>query len=171
MRARAGGNRPFTLSLSKGVLGAVLLAFSCGPTQVQGSLSTVLDLHYDQSTLEIQGGQVATSFLRSRGPDAGYDLVLKVGAALDGGTTLAPNEVLNLADVLSNGGQRGQFSRNVLNDPYQVFPPIDRGEFFISQKPTVGTLVNGYFTVTFTDGIDISSGRTAYANFQAKVIP
>jgi hypothetical protein len=31
--------------------------------------------------------------------------------------------------------------------------------------------VGGYFTVTFTEGIDEASGRTVYGGFSAKVVP
>ena len=163
----------------KGVLFTALWALAglgCSPPQLQGSLSVLLDLTYKTSELSVVNDQASLSFLRpitgdfaaDAGP-AGEDLVLRVVTTLSGQAVTAKTS-FNLADVLPNGSQRGQVSRNVLNDPTQSFPLIDRGTFVVYQNPASGQYINGYFSVTFQEGIAEASGRTVYANFTAKVL-
>jgi hypothetical protein len=172
------------------------LLTACNPQGLQGSLSTVLSLNYTNADLTIAANQASLRFLRPVAatdipPDAGAlsdDVVLKVTTNLTGAQVVpakgckvdtdCPTSTVcimalcafDLSEVLPTGGQRGVLTRNVLNDPVQTFPLIQRGEFYVTGTPQTGHSVSGYFTVTFQEGIDEASGRTVYAGFNAKVL-
>lgn len=166
--------------------GALLLA-GCGANEIQGSLSTVLDLQYDKVTLAYTGGdstgglmtngQVAVRFLRSAGAQS-ENAVLVVTEDLSG-LQVAPGSQVNLAQPPpSNIGERGVVTRDVYNDPRKTFcndaqppGPIGRGYLKLDATPVPGSnqTVSGFFTVTFALGVDFGCGRTAFSSFKAQV--
>jgi hypothetical protein len=183
-----------------GAPAALLFCAGCNPQSLQGSLTAVLTLDYTHATLSVAADQAALTFLRpvpiGDVIDAGAaanseDTVFKVVTYLTGATLAAAKgckvdtncttpEVcylgtcaFDLSQILPGtmNQQRGQLSRFVLNDPVQTFPPIQRGDFYVTGNPVLGKNVGGYFTVTFTEGIDEASGRTVYGGFTAKVVP
>lgn len=116
-------------------LALLLWCSSCSPLQLQGSLSTVIDLTYKTSQLKIANGSAALLFVRpdqaaNNVADAGAfgeDLVFKVVTQLTppcGPGQLEPGEVFDLSKSLPGGTQCGTLSRAVVNDPITAFPPI-----------------------------------------------
>ena len=166
--------------------GALALA-GCGSSEIQGSLSTVLDLEYDKVTLAYTGGdsdgvvmtngQVAVRFLKSTGNQS-ENAVLVVTEDLTG-LIVAPGSQVNLAQVPPSGvGERGVVTRDVFNDPRKTFcddadppGPIQRGYLQLNDTPVPGSsqMVSGFFTVTFNLGVDFGCGRTAFSSFKAQV--
>jgi len=60
-------------------------------------------------------------------------------------------------------------ARNVLNDPNQTFPALDRGRLTFVNVPVAGQATAGDFSATFVLGEAFGDGRTLYDNFQGKV--
>jgi hypothetical protein len=177
----------------------VLVCAGCNPQSLQGSLTEVLTLNYTTATLSVAADQAAVTFLRpvpvgdvvdAGGAATSEDTVFKVVTYLTGATLAAAkgckadsdctapeicfihNCAFDLSQILpGTTQQRGQLSRFVLNDPVQTFPPIQLGDFYVTGNPVLGKSVGGYFTVTFTEGIDEASGRTVYGGFNALVVP
>jgi hypothetical protein len=155
--------------MPRGALAAALcLALpACGPPFVEGSLSTLLDLHYKNVFVETSPAEVAVRFSMPRGQ--GDDTVLRVSAKLDG-TQLFANIEFDLAETISDGTQRGTVSRQVVNDPHQTFPSIKIGKLVLVDLPgDVGSKVRGNFDVRFDDCIQFACGYTAFATFTGEV--
>jgi len=147
--------------------------------RLEGSLTQLMSLGYDEARIEGTGQDVALTFVRVRGsnvtlPDGGdpgtsEDYPLKVVYRYednDGG--IPANTTVDLAEVYQ-GAQRGGISRNVLNDPRKNFPDILRGELYFDRFPAAGETVRGNFHVTFVNGIEEACGHTVYGDFTAKV--
>lgn len=153
------------MSLRRATIAAVALAGACGPQQLEGSLSTLMDLKYQRMTASSSSDEMVVRFSRPQG--SGEDLVLQVSAKRTG---LAPEALLfDLAEVTPQGTQRGALSRNVLNDPHRTFPSLLRGRLQFNRPLTVGQGVTGSFSVTFAEGTVYAAGRTVYGNFGATV--
>jgi hypothetical protein len=159
----------------------VLVLLACGPRSVQGSLSVVMDLRYTSTEVVMGTSDVTVRYFRpatkvgeeisNTDTDAGQDLVLAVSArglrlpfAADGGLPI----VIDLARD-AGGSQVGALSRNVLDDPQQTFPAMERGQLRFNAIPVVGKQVDGDFAVTFVLGEQFGDGRTMFDNFQGKV--
>ena len=153
-----------------GLLALVLLA--CGPRSVQGSLSVLMDMRYEAVEVVMGSSDVTVRYTRpSTDTGQGEDLVLAVSArglrlpfASDAGTPI----VIDLAEDIG-GVQRGALARNVLNDPRQTFPALQRGNLTFDAIPVVDRQVSGDFAVTFVLGEEFGDGRTLYDNFLGKV--
>ena len=145
---------------------ALLAGASCGGPQLEGSLSTVLDLHYSRSSAASSPDQVVVRFIQPL--DSGENVVLQVGAQLVG---LDPNTLqFDLAESISQNNQRGVISRNVLNDPRTTFPPLALGRLQFNAPLAAGKSVSGSFHATFADGTTFASGRTVFGSFGATVV-
>ncbi len=164
---------------------------ACGPVDpknprakytIQGSASSVMTLLFDEARIIATEDDVSVLFVRSRplgatlldgGQDesgTSEDYPLKVTYKLLG-TTFPTKGRVDLAELISeSAGPRGVISRNVLNDPKRDFPDVIRGTLFIDRSIVTNKTVNGDFNVTFADGTDVASGRTAFASFSAKVV-
>lgn len=171
---------------------AALGLSSCGDPKkpppkfrLEGSLTQVMDLGYDEARILLAPEDVSLLFVRIHplgsvlDDDGGTvdpsmqgtteDYPFKVAyrlndEELDGGR-------LDLAAVDANGAPRGTVSRNVANDPRNSLPRIIRGGLFFDRPLNPETVVKGDFHVTFENGIEAASGRTAYStSFSAKVI-
>jgi hypothetical protein len=159
------------------VLALVLGAFSsCNGSGakhfLEGSLSTMMDLGYDEARFESTGEDFAVRFIRKKS-EAQEDTPLKVTYAL---LDELPFEVPILSFDLTEdrpGGesQRAVLSRNVLNDPRNLFPRIQRGTLKFSKVPTPDSRVSGELNATFENGTDPSSGTTVFGKFEAIVPP
>jgi hypothetical protein len=163
---------------------ALISCSSGGPAaSLEGSLTDVMDLGYDEAVLSYSGSQFAVSFNRKKG--MGYDTVLEVGVTLDTMEQLKGGITWDLSKVLSNNQPRGVISRNVLDDPRTTFPPFreclvtmpDGGvitpscaELTIDNVPAKGSNLpaGGDFHVTFANGVEFASGRTVFGSFAAK---
>jgi hypothetical protein len=153
-------------------LGGLLLVLACGPKTVQGSLSVLMDMSYQTTDVVMGTSDVTVRFTRPSNDDGeGEDVVLAVSARgltlpypADAGTPIR----LDLAEALGSG-QRGALSRNVLNDPRNTFPEIERGQMVFYDIPAVGQTARGDFSVTFVLGQEFGNGRTLYDSFQGKV--
>jgi hypothetical protein len=154
--------------------------------RLEGSVGQVMDLGYDSARILLAPEDVSLLFVRSHplgttiSEDGGTvdpmdqgtteDYPLKVayrllGDTLDGGR-------LDLAALDSNGVPRGVAARNVANDPRTTLPTIIRGELFFDRPLVPDALVHGDFHVTFENGIEAASGRTAFStSFTARVQP
>ncbi len=142
-------------------------AAGCGPPFVEGSLGSLLDLHFDNVWIESSSAEVGVRFAKDR--NEGEDTILRVTAKLDG-TELVPNILFDLAEEISDGSQRGTVSRNVVLDPDRTFPPIKRGTLLLRDVPgEAGSRVRGQFDVLFENGIEFASGHTVFATFQGRV--
>lgn len=158
-------------AVGMGLLALVLMA--CGPRSVQGSLSVLMDMRYQTVDIVLGSSDVTVRFVRpSNDEGAGEDLMLAVSARAltlpfpgDAGT---PGITFDLAEDLG-GGQRGALARNVLNDPRQTFPEIERGHLAFVSLPAVGQRTAGDFAVTFVLGQEFGDGRTLFDSFQGTV--
>jgi hypothetical protein len=151
----------------------------CGPQQVQGSLSTLLNLQYSNVQVAytggsvdggvMAGGQVAVSFLEPSGKSENAVLVVTEDL---GGLQVAPKGSVDLTEVPPSGvGQRGIVTRDVANDPRTTFPALQIGRMSLNSTPVPGSgsNVSGSFNVTFALCPDFACGFTAYASFSAQV--
>jgi hypothetical protein len=176
----------------KWVAAAVYLgALGCGPAsgakhRLEGSLSTIMNLDYDDAVLAYSGTQFTVSFKRRRTTlisncikePTSCDTPLAVTTRLDpapkadgGMDVLKGGTTYELPEMLSTGEQRGVISRNVLEDTRTQFPPLDVGEIRIDNVPHQGQglPLTGNFHVTFDRGIQFASGKTVFSNgFQAQ---
>jgi hypothetical protein len=157
----------------------VILCLSCGSpnapkAKLEGSLTTVMDLGYDDAVLAFDGTTFGVSFRRKRG--MGFDTVLQVGARLeqapfpDGGMDALRAQAYDLTEVLTSGLPRGQIARQVLDDPRTMFPPLRVGEIAFKNIPMQGSnfFAVGDFHLTFENGVEFASGKTVFSGFQAK---
>ncbi|MFZ5468627.1 MAG: hypothetical protein ACOZIN_04240 [Myxococcota bacterium] len=134
--------------------------------RLEGSLTVMMDLGYDEAQVDLTTNEVAVRFVRDQG--AGQDTVLKVAADLLGAVVEA-GASLDLAEISPSGAQRGSVSRDVLDDPRRDFPPLVRGRLLFNRSPISGERVPGEFNVTFENGTEVASGRTAFGTFEATV--
>lgn len=153
--------------------------------RLEGSLTQVMDLSYDEARILIAPSDVSLTFVRIKPlgsleePDGGNqnqmmgvseDYPIKLayqldGEELDGGR-------LDLASLDSNGSPRGVISRNVQDDPRNTFPPLLRGTLIFNQPLTERATVTGDFNLTFENGTEVASGRTVFSkSFTAQVQP
>jgi len=150
--------------------------------RLEGSLTQLMSLGYDEARIEGTSQDIALTFVRAIPldttlPDGGQagmggvseDYPLKITYRYednDGGVPAA--STVDLAEVYQ-GAQRGVLSRNVLQDPRKSFPDMLRGELYFDRFPAQGEKVRGNFHVTFENGIEEASGRTVFGDFQATV--
>lgn len=140
---------------------------ACGPTALEGSLTELLTLHYQTVEVTSSGDTLAVRFYTPRGD--GEDLVLAV-AANTAGLDVAPGLTVDLAEDAPSGQQRGELTRNVLNDPRTTLPAIQIGTLTLDQLPKeTGQSVSGKFNVTFVECINFGCGRTVFGSFKGKV--
>lgn len=143
----------------------LLACAGCGRQQLEGSLTEIMDLHYEQAAVASTPAQLVARFTRPQG--SGEDIVLQVTTSLSG---VAPGTSrFDLTEVTPDNTQRGVISRNVLNDPRTTFPAIARGSLNLSGTLSTGKRVSGSFSVTFVEGIQFANGRTVFASFEATV--
>lgn len=154
--------------------------------RLEGSLTQVMDLGYDEVRLGQTGQDVSVLFVRifeldDTTTDGGTanqvgtieDYPFKVTLALRG-QDLPVGVNIDLTEEDNNMNQRGVFSRNVRNDPRKSFPRAIRAELFL-ERPLFDDAgvssewVSGNFHVTFENGIEAASGRTVFGNFNARV--
>lgn len=159
---------------------ALLALLSCGnpnapKARLEGSLGTVMDFGYDEVELAYSPTEFTTNFRRKKG--MGFDTILSVTARIeqtpfpDGGMErFTGGPTWNLPDVLTSGLPRGAVSRNVLDDPRTMFPPIRIGEIHYQNVPEQGQGITaaGDFHITFENGVEFASGKTVFSTgFQA----
>ncbi len=152
--------------------------------RLEGSLGTVLDLTYDAAVVEPSPEAVAVRFVRALAKqtlpvDGGMDAQLGaddvnfqltyalLGAEYPVNARVELTELVNPDDAMS--AQRGQTSRNVLNDPRKKLPRLARGSLTLRGTLTDGATVQGEFNVTYENGTDVASGRTVFGQFNARV--
>lgn len=163
---------------------------SCGsPTapkaKLEGSLLTVMNLDYDDAVLSYDGTSFVVQFRRKKGvvmddcvaAVAACDTTLSITTRLepqpypDGGMdAFVGGRRYDLTEELSNGQQRGQVSRSVLDDPRTMFPPLRVGTIQFQNVPqqAMGLSAAGDFHVTFENGVEFASGKTVFSKgFQA----
>ncbi len=147
----------------------VLLAGGCGPSDermIEGSLSEVVNLRYSKVDIVKNEDELSVRFLQPQGP--GEDVVLRLSVDL-AGTSIDANETFDLASLDLDGNQRGTISRSVLDDPLTSFPQLRQGELTFRRSVISGETIPGEFRVTFVNGTELASGRTAFATFEATV--
>lgn len=150
--------------------------------RLEGSLSQVMDLGYDEARVLFAPDDVSLLFVRKRPagevPTDGGELVstsedypFRVAYRFIG-EDLPTGGTVDLTAVDELGATRGVASRNVTNDPRNVFPRIVTGRLTFDQRLVAGTTVTGSFHVTFETGIEVASGRTVFSNkYSAQVQP
>ena len=147
--------------------------------RLQGSLTQLMDLGYDEARILVSPNDVSLTFVRIKTletleMDAGQmagtseDYPIKLAYQLDGDEPPSGGRV-DLAALDSNGSQRGVVSRNVQGDPRSTFPPILRGTIAFNRPLETGTTVTGDFHITFENGTEVASGRTVFSNYTAQV--
>ena len=159
--------RPATRLLPLVGLAGLALLTACGPTSLEGSLTELLTLHYQTAEVTRTGDTVAVRFYTPRGK--GEDLVLAV-AANTAGLELAAKTPVDLSEAAPSGQQRGELTRNVLNDPRTTLPGIQIGTLTLDQLPEkTGDTITGKFNVTFVECINFGCGRTVFGSFKGQV--
>ncbi len=151
----------------------------CGPQQIQGSLSTLLNLQYSSVQVAYTGGsvdgglmtngQVAVSFLQPSGKSQNAVLVVTEDLT---GLAVKPGGTVDLTLVPPSGvGQRGVVTRDVSGDPRTTFPALQIGSMKLNSTPVPGSgdSVGGAFNVTFVLCADFACGYTAYTSFSGTV--
>jgi hypothetical protein len=151
----------------------------CGPQQIQGSLSTLLNLQYSSVQVAYTGGsvdggtmtdgQVAVSFLQPSGKSQNAVLIVTEDLT---GLQVLPGGSVDLTEVPPSGvGQRGVVTRDVANDPRTTFPTLQIGRMELDATPIPGSgnSLGGNFNVTFSLCADFACGFTAFATFKAQV--
>ncbi len=155
--------------------------------RLEGSLTQVMDLGYDEARILIAPEDVSLVFVRIRplvsaptddagtsstepvaGTSEDYPFKLAYRLLEDG---LPSGGRVDLAALDANGKQRGVFSRNVADDPRNSLPPIVRGTISFNRPLDPDTTVTGDFHVTFENGIEAASGRTVFSTYSARVQP
>lgn len=171
------------MSRAAGALAALLL-IGCESPQVDGSLGELIDLRYQETRITfnppldftvpleerlLPTRAVAVRYVTPQGD--GENVIWQVTARLGGldyGVEWAVGTEVDLAEYWGSS-QRGQVSRNVLDEPGRTYPPLERGTFLLAHIPTEGQPVRGRFSVTFENGTDFASGRTVFQDFQAVI--
>ena len=151
----------------------------CGQQQIQGSLSTLLNLQYSSVQVAYTGGasdggvmtngQVAVSFLQPSGKSQNAVLIVTEDLT---GLQVTPKGSVDLTEVPPSGvGQRGVVTRDVANDPRTTFPALQIGKMELNGTPIPGSgdSLSGSFNVTFVLCADFACGFTAFASFSAQV--
>ena len=156
-------------------------------SRLEGSLTQVMDLGYDEARILFAPDDISLLFVRIRPlgstptPDAGEEMMEMTGTSEEYplriayrfiGEDLPTGGTLDLTAVDENGLARGVVSRNVTNDPRNVFPKIVRGKMIFDRRLVAGTTVTGSFHITFENGTEVASGRTVFSNkYSAEVQP
>jgi hypothetical protein len=162
-----------------GLTGCAVVLLCCGPQQIQGSLSALLNLQYSSVQIGYTGGsvdggvmtngQVSLRFLQPSG--ASQNAVLIVTEDLSG-LRVSPGGSVDLTEVPPSGvGQRGVVTRDVENDPRTTFPALQVGRMELDGTPVPGSgaSMGGEFNVTFALCADFACGYTAYDTFKGQV--
>ena len=148
---------------------ASVVLLGCGDAAaLDGSLAQEIDLAYERSTLEVLPSSFSLRFLRARGTQ--WDTPLKVSVNVSDQPDLQGVTMLDLAEVLDGGIQRGSVTRNVYQDEHTTFPPILRGTFSLTASPGAAKTVEGRISITFEPGADFASGRAVFGPFAAEVV-
>lgn len=150
------------------VLVLVLMGCGGGVEPLRGSLTEETDLEYTRATLEVAQGSLALRFLKARGDQE--DTLLKVGVNTVG-LSLKPGIVIDLAEALPAGGQRGKVTRNVFMDPTTELPALLRGTLTLGSDLKASKLAAGEVSVTFVQGNVMGAGRALFGPFSAEVTP
>ncbi len=152
--------------------------------RLEGSVTQVLDLGYDEVRIEVAPEDISVSFVRKQAlsslptPDSGVSVSggqsesypLKLSYTLDGKPFVTGMPVdLALPQSKNAMLQRGRASRNVVNDPRTSFPNLVRGSLLLNGKLAAGESLSGEFNMTFENGAEAASGRTIFGSFSAKV--
>ncbi|WP_224242086.1 hypothetical protein [Hyalangium gracile] len=149
-------------------LAGLLTGCGQGP-HLEGSVTPLLDLHYEKAEALADEDEASVRFLTAQG--SGENTILKVAARLDR-LQLTPGTPIDLAELLGeeeDAPQRGTVSRSVLDEPARDFPRILRGTLTFDGALTPAAKVPGSFHVTFVNGTDVYSGRTIFGRFEATV--
>jgi hypothetical protein len=182
--------RALTAVLLAGMVGAACNTSSSNPKHVlEGSLSQVLEMGYDEVRVLIAPEDLSLQFVRVRPIDTtDLDAGSATGTSEDypfeltmalWGEDPPGNRRVDLTELDMSGNQRGVYTRNVLNDPNTRFPNArvqDGGvgpccaTIYFKTTPSPGGKVSGDFNVTFENGSDLASGRTVFGSFDAKVV-
>lgn len=155
------------------VAGALALATlaGCGKPgapkhQLEGSLSVLMDLSYDDAEVQLSSTELAVRFIRNN--DGTENTPLRVGVSLEG-TSYEAGHTMDLAETTPSGSQRGSVTRNVLDDPRRTFPALGRGKLTFHRSPVPGEQTSGDLSLTFSNGTELASGRTVFGTFEANV--
>lgn len=153
--------------------------------RIEGSLGQVMDTGYDEARVLLSAADVTLLFVRIRPlgsapppADGGMvDPMMMAGVSEDYPLRVSYRLLndpvggrVDLAALDMNGAQRGVAARNVANDPRNTLPQILRGTMYFDRPLDPGVNVSGDFHITFQNGIEAASGRTAFSTgFSARV--
>jgi hypothetical protein len=137
---------------------------------LEGSLSAVMNLGWDEAFIDTTASEVAVRFVRRKGMTE--DTTLKVTWAQAGQALNTPATII-LAEARPDDPtrQRTIVSRNVLDDPRNVFPELAVGKMIFFDQIKPDARVRGELNMTFVNGIEFANGRTIFGPFTAKVPP
>ena len=141
---------------------------ACGPEShhLEGSLSEVMDLTWRTSDVQQSQNELSLRFVQPQG--VGENIVLRVTVSTSG-TSVDPDEPVDLAEPDALGNKRGRVTRNVTDDPLQELPEVARGELVFHNPVTSGQTIPGEVHITFVEGTTVANGRTVFGTFEAKV--
>jgi hypothetical protein len=148
----------------------MLILLSCGSGKafhtLEGSLSTVMDLGYDESEMTYSDTEFTISFKIRRGNR-------NMSCSMSSNCDTVASVTTRLEQVpYPDGGMdllRGSKTWGLTED-LTMFPTIRIGEMHIGNVPRAGLTAAGNFHVTFTNGVEFASGKTLFTDrFDAKV--
>lgn len=176
------------MSLRTATLLAGALLASCGEGarfRLEGSLTQLMDLGYDEVRLQPSVNDVALVFIRVTqgnlvtGPDGGTDgtrtevrsfpLQVTFPTLADGG--IPWDGRLDLAARDEQMNPVAVVTRNVANDPRNRFPFITIGTLFLQGRNERDAPISGDFHITFEPGREPASGRTVFGSFSGRTAP
>lgn len=163
--ARARSAFGFQL-LAVGVTTVLVTACGGETKQLEGSLSTLVDLEYESAELIQSEEDFALRFIKRR--EIGEDTPVKLTYSL-AGTAISTNTDMDLSEDRPAGGERSAVTREVLEDPRKTFPRIERGAIKFFSLPEPGGRVKGELHFTFEQGVEFGCGRTVFGPFEANV--
>lgn len=159
-RTRSGRTRAARTAL----LCLVLAACGSG-SSLEGSVSDLIPLDFDQVQVQIGGDAVAIIYLKALPGGGGNDTVFKVTANTSGLDLSQPLQI-NLVELVGKA-IRGAASRAVSGDDRRTFSDLERGFIRFDDVPAVGNKVSGSFSCTFAQGAGFGAGKTAFGDFSA----
>lgn len=192
VQVRCAG-RQLAVFVSLALVAVLLVACEADPSKappkfrIEGSLGQVMDTGYDEARVLLSAADVTLLFVRIRplgaaAPPAdggSVEPMMMAGVSEDYPLRVSYRLLddpiggrVDLAALDMNGAKRGVAARNVANDPRNTLPPILRGTMYFDRPLDPNAVVGGDFHLTFENGIEAASGRTAFSTrFSAKVQP
>lgn len=133
-------------------------ACSSSPNTLEGSLSDVYGLEFDQVDAQLVGNFLVVQYLKS----ASGARTLKMAVDLQG-YTVSPGAPISLTEMAAGGSPRGTLQRIVETT---INLPLSTGSVTLDAVPTAGSPLSGSFSATFT----MPQGRSLHGEFRVDAV-